>query len=380
MSDGAGASDGYTTYKGDGFRFWDSWSDGGIGGEDDDFGSAVARIAAAQICESAGFHSVQRSALNALSEVVVRYLRDLGKAARYYSNISGRTECNIFDVIQGLEDLRASHGFQDASDVNHCLAGSGVLRDVIHYVGFTEDDPFARPLPRFPIYRTRVPKPSFAGLGEAPLGKHIPDWLPAFPDPHTYMSTPVWDEKEPDLRGDKLEQVRQRRKAEWSLLSLEQKIAPRGRVPVGLPPMRDDGAAIGREMQIVEGNPFLAPPIAFGDRDISPVVVSSDFSDETDFKKQVSVLEAFAPAIEAMSSGIFDDAGVNEQMRVLPSKRPAVHFKLGVDKKSVTVPLSSGGMGLNVVKVVYDEKDDKKRRAEQILKEAMENPHGLTQS
>ncbi|KAK1296308.1 hypothetical protein QJS10_CPA10g01997 [Acorus calamus] len=377
MNDGGGASGGFINYKGDGFPCGGDrrWSVG-----DGDFGRAVTTVAAAQICESAGFHSVQRSALNALSDVAVRYLCALGKAARYYSNLSGRTECNVFDVIRGLEDLSASSGFQGASDVNHCLASSGVLRDIIHYVGSTEDVPFARHIPSFPIPRVPNPKPSFARLEEAPPGKHIPDWLPAFPDPHTYMSTPIWDEKEPDLQGIKLEEMRQRRKADRSLLSLEQKIIPDGLVPMGPPPMSDGGDAMGRGIQTVEGNPFLAPPIVFGERDVSPLVVPSDISDEPDFKKRVSVLDTFAPAIEAMRSGVFDHAEATEEMRVLPSKRPAVHFKLGVDKKSVATPLSVGGVGLNAVKVASDEKDDKKRRVEQILKEAMENPHGLTQS
>lgn len=46
---------------------------------------------------------------------------------------------------------------------------------------------------------------------------------------------------------------------------------------------------------------------------------------------QVSVLETFAPAIEAMKSGICEYG--NGQKNVLYSQRPMVHFKFGIGKK-----------------------------------------------
>jgi transcription initiation factor TFIID subunit 8 len=71
----------------------------------DNFVEAIAKIAVAQVCENAGFHGCQQSALNSLSDVVVRYIHDLGKTANFYANLSGRTEGNVFDIVHGLEDL-----------------------------------------------------------------------------------------------------------------------------------------------------------------------------------------------------------------------------------------------------------------------------------
>ena len=47
-------------------------------------------------------------ALDALADIAIRYLCDLGKMANYYSNLTGRTECNVFDIIRALEVLEAS--------------------------------------------------------------------------------------------------------------------------------------------------------------------------------------------------------------------------------------------------------------------------------
>lgn len=338
----------------------------------DDFGRAVSRIAVAQICESAGFQSSQRSVLDALVDITIQYICSLGKAAHCYANTSGRTECNVFDSIQGLEDIVGSvHGFIGASDDNKCLVSSGVVRDISQFVSTAEEVPFPRAIPKFPIVRSLKTTPSFAQIGATPAGKHVPDWLPAFPDPHTYVHTPVWNERTTDRRSDKLEQARQRRRAESSLLSLQQRIAcigAAGSVP-------SDNANDSKGKQVAENNPFLVPPLPYDSKQVSGVAIPK--YDAT--RKRFSVLETFAPAIEAAKAGALECRA--SERRPLPSKRAPVHFRIGVDKKSISVPLSSGVLGNRSDSLFLrdDQKDDKKRRAEMILKEAMENPHELIQ-
>ena len=84
----------------------------------DEFSHAVTKIAVGQICESVGFHGSNRTAINAMADIMVRYICDLGKSANFYANLAGRTSCNVFDIIQGLEDLSLSRGFSGASDVH----------------------------------------------------------------------------------------------------------------------------------------------------------------------------------------------------------------------------------------------------------------------
>ncbi|KAJ4974111.1 hypothetical protein NE237_007285 [Protea cynaroides] len=343
-----------------------------------DFGRAIAKIAVAQICETAGFQSFQQSALEVLSDIAIRYLRDLGKTAHFYSNLAGRTQCNVFDIIQGLEDLGTSLGFSGASDVNRCLAGSGVVRDITRYVSLSEEIPFVRPVPHFPVVRNRKSTPIFLQIGETSTGEHIPPWLPAFPDPHTYVDTPMRNERATDPRTDQIEQARQRRKAERSLLSLQQRFACNGVTA----PATVDPIDAGKLKRAAESNQFLAPPLRFGEKDVSPVVPPTQLSKEVVSEKNVSVLYTFAPAIEAAKTG-FCDSGDGER-KDLPHKRPTVHFKLGIGKKSSGAPHDLNLHCKSVGKAAPwfgrdDEKDDKKRRAEQILKESMENPQELAQ-
>ncbi|ERN07558.1 hypothetical protein AMTRI_Chr10g1710 [Amborella trichopoda] len=351
--------------------------------EEDEFGRAVTRVSVAQICESAGYHTFQRSALEALADIALRYLRDLGRSARFHANLAGRTACNVFDVIQALEDLGSSQGFAGASDVNHPLAASGALKDIIRYTNIAEEIPFARAVPRFPIPKTRKPTPSFLQLGETPPHKHIPSWLPAFPDPHTYIHTPVWNERGSDPRTEKLEQARQRRKAEKSLVSLQQRLACNGATMASM-----DGELKGKR-PLDGNNPFLAPPLLSGEKEASLVPMPAGLSlkspDENIEKKPggLSVVNAFAPANEAAKGG-----GLIDEARQLKPKRPVVQFKFGLDKRTVNpAPLLFGNRynrtGGNATDMSWfsrdEEKDDKKKRAEQILKEAMENPQELVQ-
>ncbi|XP_043722297.1 transcription initiation factor TFIID subunit 8-like [Telopea speciosissima] len=341
----------------------------------DDFGRAIAKIAVAQICESAGFQGFQQSAVEVLSEIAIRYLRDLGKTAKFYANLAGRTQCNVFDIVQGLEDLGTSQGFSGASNVHRCTAGSGVVQVITQYLSLEEELPFSRPVPYFPVIRDRKLTPSFLQIGEMPPGKNIPPWLPAFPDSHTYVHTPVWNERAADPRTDKIEQVRQRRKAERSLLSLQQRLACNGSAA----PATVDPADAGKLKRAAGSNPFLAPPLQFSEKDVSSVVPPPQLSNEEVLEKRVSVLDTFAPAIEAAKSGFYDSG--DGERKDLPNRRPTVHFKLG-NGKSLGAPRYLNLHSQSVVKTVPwfgrdDEKDDKKRRAEQILKESMENPREL---
>ncbi|KAG2690094.1 hypothetical protein I3843_09G168600 [Carya illinoinensis] len=341
-----------------------------------DFGRAVSKVAVAQVCESVGFQGFKDSALDALADIAIRYLRDLGRTASVYANSSGRTECNVFDIIRGLEDLEASQGFLGGSEVKNCLAGSGTVRGIVEYVGGAEEIPFTQPVPQFPVIKHRKLIPSFVQMGETPPGKHIPPWLPALPDPHTYIHTPVWNERATDPRADKIEQARQRRKAEGSLLSLQQRLLSSG--SAGPSTSRSDA----KESDGAQNNPFLGLPLQPGEKDVSLVVSPSKTSDEMVGNIHVSVLEAFAPAIEAVKGGFSDDG--DDGKNVLPDVRSAVQLKFRTGKKflgeSLDLSLQNKGVGRAASWVARDEeRDDKKRRAEFILRQSTEYPLELNQ-
>lgn len=344
----------------------------------DEFGRAVSKIAVAQICESVGFEGFQESALQALSDIAVRFLCDVGKTANFFANLAGRTECNVLDVIRGLENMGSSEGFSGASGNDQCIVSSHTVREIVEYVDSAVEITFAQPIPRFPVFRNCKATPSFVQMGETPVGKHIPPWLPAFPDPHTYIQTPVWNERATDPRADKLEQARQRRKAERSLLSLQQRLVCNGSTSVSALVEPHDEAEPSRA---AEANSFLASPLPFGEKHLSAVVLPAKLSDDLAVDNHVSVLETFAPAIEAVKNA-FVDSGESDK-NVIPEKRSAVHFKLRTGKKIlgefVDLRLKNKGVGKIVSLIGRDEeRDDKKRRAEYILRQSMENPQELT--
>lgn len=353
-----------------------------------DFGLAVSRVAVAQICEGIGFESFRDSALDSLADITVRYLCDLGKASAFYSNLAGRTECNVFDIIRALEDMGNFQGFLGASVVSNRVASSGLMREIIEYVETSEGIPFFHPLPWFPVNRERRLIPSFTYMGETPPGDHIPTWLPALPDPHTYRQTPMWNERNSDPRADKLEQVRQRRKAERSLLNLQQRLAIYGSAGGSTSSFVPDESV--KRIQSFEGNPYLAPPLQGGEKDMPVFNISDVLPDGHRKDSHASVFNTFAPAIEAMRDQFSDDAdgyGYGDgdgKSKVLPCKRHAVQFKFKTSKKvlgqSLDLDLRIRNVGKPVsVKVLEEERDEKKRRAEYILRQSMENPQELTQ-
>ncbi|KAJ7298811.1 hypothetical protein O6H91_17G037900 [Diphasiastrum complanatum] len=299
-------------------------------------------------------------------------------------------------------------------DASQPLSNSTALREIMKYVEYAEEVPFARPLPHFPVPKKRTLAPSFAQLGEEPPGPHIPAWLPAFPDPHTYRSTPVWNEMKSDLTADKLEQARQRRRAERSLISLHQRLSSTGDGISGSRALFPASSfeipqAVSREqesmlskMQDAEGtqgkgkgkrstashNPFLSPPLPPGAREVSPVSfrpLKEILAKKDSFEQQrsLSLLDAFAPVLNAVNipSKDAEPSKDTRKSSVLDAKdRPPVFltFDFGrkAHSKAMAAQLSLGARTQNLRKgkgkavLQEEDKDEKKKRAEQILAQA----------
>ncbi|KAJ8751651.1 hypothetical protein K2173_025810 [Erythroxylum novogranatense] len=351
-----------------------------------EFPHAIAEIAVAQICESAGFQAFQQSALDTLSDVTLHYIHSLGKTAHFFANLSGRTEVNAFDVIQGLEELGSSQGFAAASDIDHCLASSGTIKEIVQFVGVAEVIPFAYSLPSFPAVRERKLAASFLQIGKEPPGDHIPPWLPAFPDQQTYLQLPTGNEEASDM-VQKIELSKQHGKTGRFVLNLQQHYNCNG---------SEGSSSVAvvtsvKAKEVGESNPFLAAPLQSGDKEVSHMTLPSKFANDTAVRNlteenvfvdnPVSVMGTFAPAIEAIK-GRFSDS--EEKKNALPNQRTTVQFKLGIGRRPVTTALDLKAPKKGMEKVWLcsadeNEKDDKKKRAEKILKQSMENPEELAQ-
>ncbi|XP_052200911.1 transcription initiation factor TFIID subunit 8 [Diospyros lotus] len=146
-----------------------------------EFASAITRVAVAQICQSVGFKATQSSALRTLTDVAGRYLRALGEYATASAASSGRTQSNLFDIALAIEHLSSVQGFPGASVVNRPLVASSTLSDLAEFVKYTDEIPFAKPIPRCrpPVNAPRGPPDP---ANSRPLPPHIPSWLPPIPD------------------------------------------------------------------------------------------------------------------------------------------------------------------------------------------------------
>lgn len=346
----------------------------------DDFSRQISRIAVAQICEATGFNCSSLSAIDTFSEILIRFITEIGKSAHFYSDLANRTSCNEFDVIQALEDLSSSHGFTSASCSNRCLLKSGVMKEITDFVEIEKEIPFARSLPKYPVKGTMSNHfLSFVKFGEDSGKKHIPDWLPAFPDSHTYVETPVWNERKTTAQDAKIEQAKTRRKAEKSLLRLQKNLGCCNGTNVVENAMDNNEKEKGKNVvESNSNNPFFMVPLPPGEKEITEIV-SFDNSNGVE-TKNVTVMETFGHVIEAAKMGTFDDSVDTERNGVL-KRRLHLNFKLGIGKKSVEKPINL--RVFNGEKEPWflrnDERDDKKRRAGLILQEAMEYPHELRQ-
>uniref|UniRef100_A0A1D1XNQ9 Transcription initiation factor TFIID subunit 3 n=1 Tax=Anthurium amnicola TaxID=1678845 RepID=A0A1D1XNQ9_9ARAE len=140
--------------------------------------AAVSRVAVAQICRSAGYRAAEPAALRALADVSARYLLALARRAAASAGDGGRTDANLLDVALALEDLALPLGFPGAAHPAGRLLrpSAGPLGGLMHFVASVDEIPFATALRR-ETAPPPEPKPTLA-----PPFRHVPRWLPGFPD------------------------------------------------------------------------------------------------------------------------------------------------------------------------------------------------------
>ncbi|KAJ6978000.1 hypothetical protein D5086_023717 [Populus alba] len=156
-----------------------------------DYAFKITKTAVSQICQSVGFKTTQLSALETLTHVATLFLQTLAKTAVLYSNASNRTQSNIFDIINSLHDMSSVRGFTGGSTL-HCnisgisLLRSSVFKNIKSFVEFSDEIPFAKPIPRgesISLRRNSIPL-ELNELGSR--GLHIPRWLPRCPDESSF--------------------------------------------------------------------------------------------------------------------------------------------------------------------------------------------------
>ncbi|KAF2548656.1 hypothetical protein F2Q70_00021419 [Brassica cretica] len=157
-----------------------------------EFSFSLTRVAVSQICLSVGYTSTDTSStLNTLTLITTKFLQSIAELAASFSNSANRTEANLFDIVNGLQDtaLSTSDCFPGGSTLHntesHCLIKSAVLRNLSDFVASAFEIPFAKPLPRLETSGSHGGDST--RMARSPEMRSFPAWLPPFPDSSLYL-------------------------------------------------------------------------------------------------------------------------------------------------------------------------------------------------
>ncbi|XP_053428113.1 transcription initiation factor TFIID subunit 3 [Nycticebus coucang] len=125
------------------------------------YSRSLLRVSVAQICQALGWDSVQLSACHLLTDVLQRYLQQLGRGCHRYSELYGRTDPILDDVSEAFQLMGVS------------------LHELEDYVHNIEPVTFPHQIPSFPVSKNNVLQFPQPGSKDAEERKeHIPDYMP----------------------------------------------------------------------------------------------------------------------------------------------------------------------------------------------------------
>ncbi|XP_052872768.1 transcription initiation factor TFIID subunit 8-like [Anopheles cruzii] len=145
--------------------------------------------------EELGFATAEKAVLETLTEMMQSFLVELGHSARNYCELAGRTQPVIGDVVVALINMGISIRRLD----------SFAKRDGRHT------------LPQ-PQQAQAQKQQSILQAGQKHSHpSHIPNHLPAFPDPHAYIRTPTYKQPVTEYEAIREKAASQKRDVEKAL-------------------------------------------------------------------------------------------------------------------------------------------------------------------
>jgi transcription initiation factor TFIID subunit 8 len=66
---------------------------------EDKYARGIARTVAGQLMAAQGLDSAQRSTIEILADLLLRYISEMGSQSHMYAELSHRTECSPTDVV-----------------------------------------------------------------------------------------------------------------------------------------------------------------------------------------------------------------------------------------------------------------------------------------
>lgn len=206
----------------------------------DQYPRKVAQLVAAELLKAKGFEGVQLSSLEVLEDILLRYLKELGRQAHKNAEIARRTVCNPADVMLALSNQGVS------------------IERLQDYCHRAPDIDFAQPISEFPIHKTVTQSQSFAEMKETPP-PNVPEFFPAFPDVHSYVETDQFEPAENTVNEQMKTIVQQKDEITDALVNIDERASsPRPEVEEEDKPKASNHEQ--NEIDALEKNEFLIPP------------------------------------------------------------------------------------------------------------------------
>jgi histone H3/H4 len=67
---------------------------------EDKYARSIAKVVVGQLMTAEGLDSAQRSTIDILSDLLVRYIVEIGSQGHMYAELSHRTECSPTDMVR----------------------------------------------------------------------------------------------------------------------------------------------------------------------------------------------------------------------------------------------------------------------------------------
>lgn len=261
----------------------------------DAYAMQLARVAIGAVVRQAvngdnSFEVIERSSCEALLDVFTRYIRTIGMVSTAAARHAGRSESNYGDVRFGLDAVHADSAL--------------LLLDFVR--GGLQEEALLQNVAEFPVLRRQAPTRP-AGARHGARLSHVPDYMPPFPDPSTYLSTFSENEREQDRALAKKKRSRHKREAQDSLHALEQRMEGDPTLQRAAPVLTDGVQAAS------EGPPAML-------HELSSSESRSQQSRAVGAVPPDALLPAQAPALQ--SSAVHECSGLRTQA-VRPAARAA---------------------------------------------------------
>ena len=163
------------------------------------------QVALAALMGESGFEKCDRMAMETLAEMTVAFMTEVGRSGKAFCELACRSEPLGADVLLALTEMGAVGGS------NPQAFGVKGLKDYALRPG--------RKTVGVPTVALNTKQPSMLHTGERKKdgrGK-VPDYLPEYPDSHTYIRTPTHRQPEHDYESVREKAASQKRDVERAL-------------------------------------------------------------------------------------------------------------------------------------------------------------------